>query len=937
MFTDPRGLLRELNQHSREHFKDRGIYFTKGDLESPKLAYWMATGSGKTILMHINYLQFLHYHNKHHVFDFDNVLLITPSESLSAQHLEEMKEDSIPAERFTRNNTGYFTASTELPRVQVIEISKLTEEAETQEGVSVNVERFGGKNLIFVDEGHKGTASGRKWVDLRRKLASEGFTFEYSATFGQAVASSTRASERNALLEEYGKAIVFNYSYRFFHDDGYGKEFRIVNLKKNLYQEFNETLMMANLLSFYEQKRLYEELNHEIQEFNIEEPLWIFVGSKVKGSQNRSDIYDILRFLNRVLREDARAVEIMGNILSGHSGLMDNDNRDLFSPEYPERKLSFLREKELSPEEIYQDALRRLFHINAPAPLRLVNLKKAPGEIALFAGASDTPFGVINIGDDSQFLKLVKEESEHIPIDDDEMTPSLFDDIKKPHSPINILIGARKFLEGWDCWRVSNMGLLNIGKKEGTQVIQLFGRGVRLKGRGFSLKRSRPDDEKRPGHLPVLETLNIFGIRANYMDEFRKILEEEGVTDTVDVDFEIKVNEAHLEQGLFIPHVDVERFPEEQMIQLKADESIRLPRVDLRPMTDILTSLDEEGIRATLDVEERRIEREYLELIDWDRIYFSILEHKHLKGWDNLVVSKETLREVIEKGLYRLSCPTRPRDLIRPGKFEHIPDLEEVVISILKSYIRSFYHHRKNKWTLENLEVVKLSSSHPNLSFKKYLLKIPEDQPLIIETTKKDADKTDTMWASICEGASGTYLTNIYFDRHLYQPLFAESNDMEITPAGLNEGEQDFINNLKAHFENNPEFYRGRDLYVLRNLPRRGIGFFGSQDYFYPDFILWIDEPEVQRLIFADPHGLIYAAGIEDEKLLLNETVKELEKRMAEAYLEKRLEIESYIISVTPYEDVRIRFGNLSKKQLEERNILFKEDRENYIVKMMSK
>ncbi len=33
------------------------------------------------------------------------------------------------------------------------------------------------------------------------------------------------------------------------------------------------------------------------------------------------------------------------------------------------------------------------------------------------------------------------------------------------------------------------MGLMNVGATEGAQIIQLFGRGVRLKGFDFSLKR----------------------------------------------------------------------------------------------------------------------------------------------------------------------------------------------------------------------------------------------------------------------------------------------------------------------------------------------------------------------------------------------------------------------------------------------------------------
>src|SRR3989304_2288311 len=60
-------------------------------------------------------------------------------------------------------------------------------------GVSVPVEAFEGNNLIFVDEGHKGASSeAGKWIGNRDKLAENGFTFEYSATFVQAMTAAKR-------------------------------------------------------------------------------------------------------------------------------------------------------------------------------------------------------------------------------------------------------------------------------------------------------------------------------------------------------------------------------------------------------------------------------------------------------------------------------------------------------------------------------------------------------------------------------------------------------------------------------------------------------------------------------------------------------------------------------------------------------------------------
>src|SRR5690606_32066833 len=94
--------------------------------------------------------------------------------------------------------------------------------------------------------------------------------------------------------------------------------------------------------------------------------------------------------------------------------------------------------------------------------------------------------------------------------------------------PVNMLIGSKKFVEGWDCWRVSTLGLMHVGKSEGSQIIQLFGRGVRLKGHSWSLKRSGfSTPAHQPEHIQSLETLNVFGIEADFMEKFKKFLEEE--------------------------------------------------------------------------------------------------------------------------------------------------------------------------------------------------------------------------------------------------------------------------------------------------------------------------------------------------------------------------------------------------------------------------
>ncbi|MDZ7816705.1 MAG: DEAD/DEAH box helicase family protein [Planctomycetota bacterium] len=288
----------------------------------------MATGSGKTLIMHINYRQFLRYND----LPLDNILLITPNEGLSEQHIEEMTASSIPCLRFDLNESGL--GMSEPDAVRVIEITKLVEEKRGG-GVSVPVEAFEGNNLIFVDEGHKGSG-GEAWRSFRDALGQTGFTFEYSATFGQALT----AARNDELTEEYGKAIIFDYSYRYFHGDGYGKDFRILNLKEETTEDKTETLLLGNLLSFYEQQRMFEESGEELRPYNLEKPLWVFVGSSVnavytENKQKRSDVLTVARFLHHLL-ENKRgwAVKAIKKLLDGKTGLVDPDGQDIFAGKF---------------------------------------------------------------------------------------------------------------------------------------------------------------------------------------------------------------------------------------------------------------------------------------------------------------------------------------------------------------------------------------------------------------------------------------------------------------------------------------------------------------------------------------------------------------------------------------------------------------------------
>ena len=383
---------------------------------------------------------------------------------------------------------------------------------------TIAIDAFEGNNLVLVDEGHRGTSGGEEgaWMRFRNALCEKGFSFEYSATFGQAVKGKPQ------LVELYGKSTLCDYSYRYFYGDGFGKDYQILNLDQGTQQNHLELYLVACLLSFFQQQRLYCDQGGALRPFKIKNPLWIFVGGSVTATlaqKDASDIVEILQFLARYVADHAGSIQRIDRVLN--QGLVTATGKNLFAGRF-----AYLNTCGLSSAQIYDETLETLFNAPGGGLLYIENLKGATGEVALRVGAENKPFGVINVGDDAKLVKRCEENG--LAAGNCEFSGSLFHKINQPNSTVHLLIGSKKFTEGWSSWRVSTMGLMNVGKGEGAQIIQLFGRGVRLKGYDLSLKRSGktklPEGLERPTHIGVLETLGIFGIHADYMAQFRDFL-----------------------------------------------------------------------------------------------------------------------------------------------------------------------------------------------------------------------------------------------------------------------------------------------------------------------------------------------------------------------------------------------------------------------------
>ncbi len=864
LFKDPVGLVNDLSRYAETPEVVRrmvDVSYSRRDMH--KIAYAMATGSGKTLLMHLNLLQFRHYNKGPKAIQYENTIVIAPTGDMSEYHFKELELSGIPAEIY-EGQYGYF-AFEEKDKVKVIDIYKLKLPQDKRgEGVTFNIKDCGSSNLVLVDEGHKGHRSeDRKWKRVREELAGKGFTFEYSATFAQIVSVG---SERGAdTLTEYAKAILFDYSYKYFHRDGYGKEFRVLNLARfEEKKDHKDTVLVANLLSFYEQMLVHRELGGTAREYNVEGPLWIFVGTSIDR-----DVFDVVDFFAKVLdNKDNWLNEKIRAILEGHSGLPADDGNDAFAKGYNEKVLQYLRKGAMAVDDLVSGIYRDLFRAGgggASRKLHVVDLKNSAGELGLKVGTGTECFGLIYIEDRSGLMKKIQSSLPGVVIETGAMERSLFSGIGDSRSSVNVLIGAKKFIEGWNCWRVSSMGLLNVGRGEGPQIIQLFGRGVRLKGRGGSLKRSMLDPTC-PEHLEILETLGVFGIRADYMERFKEMIETEEIPLLKPVDIPIQ-RISNIPPSLQIPVLNKkpEDFLSEQVIRLVDTElSDVKPLLNLVPKTQVVDSRPSSTLLSQgTPLQQRTIREEFLQALDWDALYLDALKYRSEREYYNLTFTKEDLRNALCKsdgdGGEKYKLWALEEDLNPGGDFSRLVDLQDVAFRLIKDLMDRRYAIRKNRWKWRNssLVTVKPDADRPYIP-SKYTVWIETSREKEIEDMKRLAESGD-LQKKECEGP----VRNVFYERHLFQPLLAappEGSDyIRIEPTGLNDGEAQFVRDLAAHIQSGAGLPGpGAAVYLVRNFTRgKGIGF-GEEGSFYPDFIMWVEKDDQQWLTFVDPKGLTH-------------------------------------------------------------------------------
>ncbi len=840
--------------------------------DAGKLACFMATGAGKTLVLHVNLLQFL----DHGLFAPQNILLLTPNAALSDQHRRELDLSGL----------GH------LP-VTVTEITKFFVDEpgvrRPKKGVSEGTSRYEGPNLLLVDEGHKGgsaeAGTERQWRAIREALAQggtadkTGFAFEYSATFAQI------ADKDADLYREYAKCTAVDFGYARFYREGYGKEPRVLNARD---AEGADQTLAAGLIHFYQQRRAYADHRLLAVEAQVEAPLLACVGKEVTTGR-QADVVELVRFLVRAA--------IDTDWLAKHLAAVAHWTRPAQS-ELAGDPLDFgyLAGLNLSPDALARDMQERIFGGTGQIEARLLSDK----EIGLRCrgAADDAYFGVIRVGEAKKLLALL-DQTGVARGEPDRLSGSLFARIDDD-ARLSILIGAKMFVEGWSSWRVSALALMNVGRSPGAEIIQLFGRGVRLKGRNWSLKR-----EAHPGAaVGLLQTLMVFGVRADYMQKYLETLAVEGA----------RPNLLYVEVAPPAPPL-----ADLGLFTLQPDAAIfRAPVVfdptRARPIIERIAPLASlsQGLAGAQTLGGRLTRTDNLRgwLAD-EAAYRLALGLKRRYRWAGLFVAPEAL------AAYLARCAVEaPADYFDDPAFCAARRAQVAAVCIEKGLVACL-RAAEQRWRMARLAPTPLDDDNAGLPWAyegttrrlRYRLEVDVENAAVadmIDLAERHVREEIFPPAYLAElqalvlrhaGMSALAgrlekmlqtalppgddlappLPRLVFDRHLYQPLLLAQpmvveasgqlalfgpddkppRGLRISPPALNAGEARFAWDLRAFWERHHDTPGWRDisLYLLRNPAAGGVSLFRAAG-FAPDFLLWLKRADAQVLAFVDPKGL---------------------------------------------------------------------------------
>jgi len=496
--TNPRfELLSDYYSINEENNTIDGVHFFN------RCAYWMATASGKTIVL-IKVMEYISYLKEKGLIPDYDIMLLLPKDNLLEQFKEQVDEynnSRNPNSRIEIVSLKDYDSDKSNPSIiKSIKIyyyrSDLIRDEKKENILDFKDYDNAGKWYIFLDEAHRGETGSSSIQDYITVLCRNGFLFNFSATFTDEIDYATT---------------VYNFNLEKFINSGYGKNIYLCKSSFEFDSALDELSVRAKQLQLLKSMLVFTLIKKQRVPGLYHSPLMVTLVNSVNTED--SDLLMFFRIMESIAGGDYDA-DLLEQ--AKDSLLSDFNHKDYV---YGDEKLTF--DKSQLVNLTIKDILYFLFNSETHGKIELLEGEKNK-EIALKLQTSSKPFALIKIGNADSFQSnmlgpgYLRNMSYY--------NVNYFQNLNS-NDDINILLGSRSFYEGWDSNRPNVINFINIGGAEAQKyVLQSLGRGVRIEPVSGHRKRL-PLADARKNRL--LETLFVFATDRNGVESILKTIEHE--------------------------------------------------------------------------------------------------------------------------------------------------------------------------------------------------------------------------------------------------------------------------------------------------------------------------------------------------------------------------------------------------------------------------
>ncbi|WP_307971903.1 DEAD/DEAH box helicase family protein [uncultured Brachyspira sp.] len=797
--------------------------------EINRSSFWMATGSGKTIVMIklISILSELILKNK---IPKKSIMLLAPNDKIltqfksQIQNFNNFNEISITVRELKDFEKRDFEGNIFNDCLLYIARSDLIE-TEENVGKDNKAKRINYKNFlqkegwyILLDEAHKGDSKDsvrksyfntlargfkRDNIEFSNNDFSNGFIFNFSATFDSEIDLITCA---------------FNYNLERFNNDGYGKNIAVLDSDSpEKIERIIESFIIFTAIKL-SKNTLLEKYKSENKKENLlyHNPLIIAVSDKVNTEDAGVKLY--FEAILKILKQDLNIKNIVLNLIDKLK------NEELYFSNSKLRN-EFLKIIEKIDSKTVRESV---FYANEISGIEACKIKGNDKELAFKSKNASKPFLLLNIGNirewEKEYITKLK-----IGIGED-LTKGYFDSINDANSPINIMMGSKVFTEGWDSNRVNLISFINIGSRNAKKyVLQTIGRGVRIEP--FANFRQRIDKSEleynKKEYLKQfsdgLETLFIMATDSDAIQEILKGIESFRTSNAIKG---FKINKSF--EPLLVP-----KYKESDNI----NKIYKMSEIDFKNANEYIESFDKDVLLLSEEIESEDLGYSAIQKI-LNKKDIEIIGDKENLQPQNAIRTINNFFNSYGKDLREFKNLT---DEI--CHFEKISsDLDLIIIDEINKKIKEIVKNSNMKSEKELMSDLKLNK----ITLEEYT-----------EAIKSNA-------TNIKKQEVYGYELNAELSKHYYNPIIIDKKGQgNIIYAIRHKSEIDFLEDLQTYLlktNNELKNYKWHFCRLVENVDNIFIPYFDEKSQeirnFYPDFIFWIKKDEDFIILFIDPKGL---------------------------------------------------------------------------------